>query len=406
MITEVTRPTSIWQRFALGFDVARPGYASGHWFTMNAVVDLRGPLDTSRLERAFRELVSRHDLLRSRIVQDGPVQIVRSDVTVELERIDDGDTAWLHAPVAFDSPSPIRLRLARVERDRHMLCLHLHHLMADPVTLWTLLDELAALYRGPLPAPQAQFWQYAEEQTRLMEADRAADQAWWNIIADVSAFASPAPTSERDFARRQRVLDPGQLTTVERFSREHRSTMFVSLLAGFACAMLPYVGAGDCMLFTTLFSRRNRAEWRTLPGPCTVPAYLPLPRPPAQLSGEYATAVRDVVVAAQRHSRFPTGDVSALHPDFSNAVTPFIEYLPDSRPVELSFGEATGTVAEAAGPRDIGRAGALGIRARRTSDGELFAHLSGNGVGWTEERTLDVCRTLHWAAEPIASEVS
>jgi hypothetical protein len=401
MSTEVRRPSSIWQRFALGFDVLRPNYASGHWFTMNAVVDVRGPLDVRRLNQAFQDLVARHDLLRSRLAPDGLTQVVRSQVPVELEIIDD-DPEWTFAPVAFEAPSQIRLRLAQVERDRHMLCLHLHHLMADPVTLWTLLAELAALYCGPLPAPQAQFWQYAEEQTRLMASERAAAETWWSKVVAGPTFADPPPTPEGNFARRQRILTADQLSEVERFSRRHRGTTFVSLLAGFACAMRPHVSGGESVLFNTLFSRRNRAEWRTLPGPCTVPAYLPLPQPPAEPTGDYLVAVRDIVLGAQRYAHFPAADVTAMRPAFADAASlcPFIEYLPDERPSTLSFGEATGTVANAAGPRDTGRARALGIRARRTADGELFAHLSGNGIGWTEEHTLAVCQALHWAKAP------
>ncbi|MFC0114322.1 condensation domain-containing protein [Kibdelosporangium aridum] len=385
------KPLAVWQRFALSFNDARPGYSTGPWFTMNAVVEVRGPLDISRLDQAFQDLVGRNDLLRTRL-EDGK-QVIRPNVPVTLELFDDDEL--LHAPVDAQSLTPIRIRLRRIEAEQHMLCLHLHHLMADPVTLWALLDELAALYRGPLPAPPAQFWQYAEEQEHLLADGRAAAEDWWQKFAGIGEFAGPADTPAENFALRQRILDADEVHEMERFSRRHRSSMFVSLLAGFAVAMEPFLGAGDHMLFNTLLSRRNRREWRALPGPCTVPAYMPFPRPPTSLSGEYVAAVRDVVLGAQHHVMDPP----------TTAACPFVEYLVDARPQALAFGEATGAVVDAAGPRDIGEAGALGIRARRTSDGELFVHLSGDGVGWSKERVLAVCEKLPWRS-PIGTEVS
>ncbi|ALG06660.1 condensation domain-containing protein [Kibdelosporangium phytohabitans] len=385
------KPLAVWQRFALGFDADEPGWSTGPWFTMNAVVDVRGPLDVRRLEQAYRQLVDRNALLRTRIEDD--TQVIRPEVPVELE-LADASAELLHAPVEFTALSPLRVRLAKVDKDRHLLCVHIHHMMADPVTLWALLAELAALYRGPLPAPMAQFWQYAEDQARLLEDGRTAAEAWWRRVA-FTDLAVPSPTPEAGFALRQRVLTADEVTEVERFSRKNRSTMFVSLLAGIACAMQPYLGPGDNVLFNTLLSRRNRIEWRAMPGPCTVPAFMPLPRPPATLTGDYVAVVRDVVLGAQQNVMDPP----------TNVPCPFIEYLPDSRPQDLSFGAATGSVVDAAGPRDIGRAHALGIRARRTADGELFAHLSGDGIGWSKERTSAVCATLPWRVDRV-SEVS
>nr|WP_042189979.1 condensation domain-containing protein [Kibdelosporangium sp. MJ126-NF4]CEL19017.1 Peptide synthetase [Kibdelosporangium sp. MJ126-NF4]CTQ95181.1 Peptide synthetase [Kibdelosporangium sp. MJ126-NF4] len=378
------KPLAAWQRFALGFENNRPGWATGQWFTLNAVVEIRGPLDVRRLDQAFRQLVDRNDVLRTRI-EDGE-QVIRPEVPTELELVDESDSdELLFAPVEFTAMSPIRLRLAAPEPGRHLLCLHLHHMLADPATLWIVLNELAALYRGPLPAPLAQFWQYAEDQGRLIADGRTAAEAWWRKVSGPSA--SPAVTPEGQYALRQRILTADELSELERFSRRNRSTVLISLLAAVACAALPYLGPGDTVLFNTLFSRRNRIEWRALPGPCTVPAYLPLPRPPASLTGDYVAAVRDVVLAAQHH---------VMDPPTDDASSPFVEYIIDSRPQALAFGEAVGAVIDAAGSRDIGRAARFDIRFRRTGEGELFAHLSGDGIGWPQERALAICASLPW----------
>ncbi|TDD46871.1 hypothetical protein E1263_35615 [Kribbella antibiotica] len=357
----MTLPTSLWQTFALKLDADRPGFARGPWFTMNAVLGLDGVLDHSRLATAFDELQRRHAVLRTEIVDH--TQHIHGSPTAELELVDEVET---HAEVPL--AAPVRLRLAG-----NRLALHLHHMIADPVTLWNTLNELAALYSNTAVPPAAQYADYTLNEAELVERQRGPAGDWWQSrIADAKPCPQPPLQPAKQFAYRQQLLSPDELAAVNQRTLQQRSTPLVTLLTALAAGMTPYVGAGDTLVFATLFSKRDRPQWQRVLGPCIVPSAIAIPR-----DGDIA-AVREAVVGCSRYARFPV--LEAQMPDQS----PFFEYVPQQWPAGYQFGPVHGSVAAVAGPKDTGLADILGIRLRPTTDGALTGHFSGDGTDWTE----------------------
>lgn len=218
-----TWPASLWQRFALTLDRARPGAILGPGFTMNTVLRIRGPLRLTVLAAAVDELVRRHDVLRTRLALDGaePLQVVTPQVTGLLEVLEGPDVpepdGWTHAPVASDRSTPMRVRVAQVDVDEHILALHLHHLMADPVTLWTVVDELAALYGSALGVPRHQHRGLPTGSTRRRRRTRPAPVgrprttggAGRSVLpgsprSATASVARPSPTAPPASVRRRR----------------------------------------------------------------------------------------------------------------------------------------------------------------------------------------------------------
>lgn len=407
-MSETTRPTSLWQRFALSLDDGRTGVTKSPWFTMNVVVELTGPLDVRVLSDAFDDLLRRHDILRTRLDDDGPepVQVISSRAT-SIEAVDEQEvlstTGWTHAPVEYGDLSPVRLRLARRSHDEHVFSVHVHHMMADPVTMWNVLSELAALYSARLcgepapPAPAAQYWEYAMAEAAGIRDGRAQAERWWDgVLGGVRVCSVAQSAAGPPFAYREQIMSAKELSAVERLSRANRTTVFSLLAAGLACGMAPYLDSGATLLFSTIFSRRNRPEWRRMIGPCIVPSYLAIPRPADRLSREYADSVRDSMIGCHRNSLVPTKEVASMNSFFGRERTdlPFFEYIPQAWPVDLEFGPTRGRVVNAAGSRDTGRARYLGLRARKTNDGVLAGHVSGDGIGWTESSTRDAYRAM------------
>ncbi|MFB6726554.1 condensation domain-containing protein [Kribbella sp. NPDC056345] len=365
--------TSLWQTFALHLDANRPGFARGPWFTMNAVLELDGALNPSALAAAFHELQRRHDVLRTEIVDQS--QLIHPAPTAELELVDAVET---HAEVPL--AAPVRLRLAG-----NRLALHLHHMVADPVTLWTTLDELAALYSAQLtgaavPPPAAQYADYTLNEAALVERQRGPASDWWQArLTDAKPCPQPPAQPAKPFAYRDQLLTPSELTAVNQRTLHQRSTPLVTLLAALAAGMTPYVGAGDTLVFATLFSKRDRPQWQRVLGPCIVPSVLAIPR-----DADIAT-VREAVVGCSRHARFPV--LEADVPPRS----PFFEYVPQQWPPGYHFGPVQASITAVAGPKDTGLADILGIRLRPTTTNALTGHFSGDGTDWTEPLVSQVC---------------
>lgn len=374
-----TRPLSVFQRVMLDYG---PDF-TGEWFTMNAVLRLSAPLDPDVLSAALAKLVARHEILRTRVIGDAQVVFPPGSPIFETHR--GGDPAdWLHAPVPPES-GPLVVRLVR---DPDLLAVHLHHLVADPSTVWATCREFAALYSAELggpapPAPAAQYGDYALAEARLRRTTEAGDRAWWETAMAQDFAAVRKDEIGTPYAERATLFSQAELEAVRRFARTHRTTPATTLFAALACAMRPYTGPGP-QVFSTVFSLRDRPEWRRMLGPCLLTAHVPLPAPPPRLTPEYAVEVRDVLRDCRRRCRFPAPEVRTFF-DTPEAV-PFFEYVPDDWPAPYEFGPVTAQVAAAAGPKDIRTPTTLAIRSRSTAEGTLTAHLSSDGQGWTRER--------------------
>ena len=389
-MAEKTWPLSLFQR-TLVFHPHSRFRTSGVYFTINAVVEITGPFDHQVLRAALNELIRRHELLRTTII-DG-VQVVATQVDGVVEVANEVE---IHVPVPSTNPCPLVVRVTPLDADRHALSLHLHHFVGDPATLWAILTELGALYtaevgRGPTPPlPSAQFGEYAQYEVDLEQAGRGEAERWWLNSVGSGRFSSVLEHKIGDaFACREQLLDSEATAAVERSARRHRSTVMSELLAALACAMRPHVSEGN-FLYRTIFSRRDRPEWQRMLGPCVVQSYVPVPEPPERLTTAYSRAVREVVLTCHRHSRFDLATVDEMAP---GATSTFFVYIPLARPSQVMFGPATGVVVESAGPKDVAPASGLGFRTR-PQDGRLFGHVSGPGTGWTLPLVREVWRSL------------
>ena len=216
---ETKWPLSLWQRERMDDERRQPGCHVDATFAMGAVIDLRGPLDVSALGRALDELLRRHDILRTRFTEDGQVVSARVDGRIQL--VDEVDP---RCPVPTDGPTPLVVRLARRSAEEHVLSLHLHHLAADPPTLWGTVSELAALYGAELggPAvvpPQSQFHEYVMHELEQARLGEAAARAWWENSLGGKRFAriAPDPTAP-EFEHRGEILSAEEFTALKRLS--------------------------------------------------------------------------------------------------------------------------------------------------------------------------------------------
>lgn len=374
-----TCPPSLFQQQAIAMERVRPDSAFSPWFTLSAVIELTGPLDRARLQAAVDTVVGRHEVLRSRLDLDGDAaQVIAPRVRVIVE---EAESAELHVPVPADASSPL---VVRVVGDR-ALTVHLHHLFADPFTLWTVVGELAALYRGePLAAVDAQYREFAEQELTREAMVREDSLRWWESTMRDRKFAAPSSGSAEPFVVREQLLAPGEFAALRALAPRYRATTLTTLFAALTWASRRWTGGAD-LPFITVFSTRNQPRWRRVLGPCIRTAYLPVPAPPECFGPAYAAEVRDVVLGCQRHNLTGMAEVRALHPQLTDPATtvPFFEYIAEEHPAALCFGDVTGRVTAAAGPKDRGGAAGLAIRARADAGGALVAHLSGGGADWS-----------------------
>ena len=155
------------------------------------------------MEKALREIVNRHEVLRTRIVEiDGqPFQEIVPNVTIELPVVDlshlpqDQSTAEAEGLLAEDARQPynlaeaplMRAKLLRLDEQEYVFVLNFHHIVCDGSSLVIFYHELATLYEvfsdgkvSALPPLPVQYADYAVWQREKLPGEVLDSQlAYW-----------------------------------------------------------------------------------------------------------------------------------------------------------------------------------------------------------------------------------
>lgn len=133
--------------------------ASDTSYNVTFALRVDGVLDLERVEQACRELIVRHEALRTvfELVDGQPMQfVIASDCIqiVKVERLQGVPEEWQEMARAFVRPfDPVQAPLWRVGviesgQGEALLIFDLHHLIVDGTSLALLLKEFFALYQG------------------------------------------------------------------------------------------------------------------------------------------------------------------------------------------------------------------------------------------------------------------
>jgi amino acid adenylation domain-containing protein/non-ribosomal peptide synthase protein (TIGR01720 family) len=142
----------------------------GILYNMPQCLKLSQDVKPDRMEYALREMIRRHEILRTEFVMvDGePMQRIRQTEMVDFEYVentaDTEDTLMNQFIRPFDlSCAPLlRLKLVKREDCYHML-LDMHHMIGDGMSMINFIGEFSALYNGmTLQSPVLQYKDYSE----------------------------------------------------------------------------------------------------------------------------------------------------------------------------------------------------------------------------------------------------
>src|SRR5688572_10242651 len=132
--------------------------ASGHSARqITAGFRLKGKLHLDALEKSIRELVRRHEILRTTFaVREGqPVQIIGSDDVCDFSIVDLEETALkpylrqeANRPFDLDRGPLFRIVVVRLSSSEHVLYLIAHHLIFDVESVWLFVRELFSAGAG------------------------------------------------------------------------------------------------------------------------------------------------------------------------------------------------------------------------------------------------------------------
>ncbi|ATB48289.1 non-ribosomal peptide synthetase [Corallococcus macrosporus] len=322
------RPLSFAQQRLWFLDRLQPGSTA---YNVPLVLNLEGPLDVEVLERAFSELVRRHEVLRTTFPVQGeaPVQVILPAEALRIPVVDlrgQEDTAarrFIRAEVdrPFDlarAPA-LRTHLLKLAEARHVLVMMLHHIVSDGWSMGILVRELSTLHEAfshgnasPLPELPVQYADYSQWQRDWLKGEALEAQVrYWRQQLEGAPRALELPTDRprpavqtfRGAVRRQ-VWPQALWQRVESLGRSESATPFMVLLAAYQTVLWRHSGQDDISVGFPI-AGRTHAQTEGLIGYFANTLVLRARVKPEATFRELLAQVREVTVGAYAHQDVP-----------------------------------------------------------------------------------------------------
>lgn len=286
----------------------------GVGYNMPAVLELTGPLDRGRLEETFRQLVERHESLRTSFETgpDGePVQRIHDSVPFQLDEAESAD-AFVR-PFCLEEAPLFRAALVKESDERHLLLTDMHHIISDGVSVNTLIKEFGELYAGRSLAPmRLQYKDYAVWQRSFQEKEGYQKQeAYWlkRLEGELPVLELPADKPRpavRSFAGGSVscTLDAETASGLHRIARDHGSTLYMVLLAAYNTLLARLSGQEDIIVGSPIAGRPHKDLEPILGMFVNTLAIRTEPKGDKRFT-DYLAEVRQAALEAYEHQDYP-----------------------------------------------------------------------------------------------------
>ncbi|GKU77856.1 non-ribosomal peptide synthetase [Paenibacillus sp. L3-i20] len=259
-----------------------PGLLSYH---LPHSIHVEGELDQEKFEQAWRNLIERHDALRTSFVmtEDGVRQTIAEEVSLPIGYFDGSQCSedkLLDRQISFLKPFDIekaplfRVELVSLGQDRHLILFDMHHLITDGTSMGLLIGEFVDLYDGKkLPPLPLQFvdivgWEERTKHSNRMERQRS----YWleqfqdgaPVVNIPSDFSRPLNASYRGEIERFE-LDRDLTAELKELASRTGGTLYTVLIGIYYALVSKYTGAQDVVIGTAA-ARRTRAEMGQIVG--------------------------------------------------------------------------------------------------------------------------------------------
>jgi amino acid adenylation domain-containing protein len=257
---------------------------------------LEGTLDAQVMLDALKEIVRRHESLRTRFeaVAGKPVQVIEAVFLLEMPLVDlscvpegqreaEAMRLWrqeAQRPFDLKHDLMVRVRLFRLAATDHLLSLTVHHIAWDSWSVGVMFSELKTLYTAflqgrpsPLPELPIQYADFAVWQRDWLQGEVLEKQlSYWREQLAGAPLQLDMPTDRprpaiQSFrgALMWRKLPKRLAAALKELGQTEDATLFMILAAAFQTLLYRYSGVNEVLLGLAI-AGRNRAEVEGLIG--------------------------------------------------------------------------------------------------------------------------------------------
>ncbi|HLP47164.1 MAG TPA: condensation domain-containing protein, partial [Candidatus Kapabacteria bacterium] len=252
---------------------------TGMMYNIPMIIQLQGVLSREKTNDIFRQLIQRHENLRTSFhwLNDQPVQRVHDGIDFNLEYDTVENPVETKAFVVrkikdfirpFDlAKIPLfRAGLIKLAEQEYLLMIDIHHIISDGVSVMILNREFMSLYFGKeLPGLRIQYKDYAHwHNLVLISGELAKQEAFW-----LKQFSSGVPRLNlpTDYNRPPVQVFKGEHLSFEiekdltaalkNLALSRGTTLYMVLLSAVAILLAKLSGQDDIVLGLTTAGRRH-----------------------------------------------------------------------------------------------------------------------------------------------------
>jgi amino acid adenylation domain-containing protein/non-ribosomal peptide synthase protein (TIGR01720 family) len=245
---------------------------AGIAYNIPAARIIEGRINRISFEKAFQELIRRHEALRTSfaIVDGEPVQRVHDEVDFNVIYFESTDEEAEALAKKFIKPfdlcqAPLlRIGLVKIREDRHLMLFDMHHIISDGTSMGLLVQEFIKLYDGKeLPKLRIQYKDYSVWQNEVYAGDFIKNQEnYWleTFKGKIPVFNMPLdyprPAIQSFDGDRINFEIGKELTgNLNKIAKDCGATLYMILLAAFNALLFKYTGQEDIVVGSPIAGR-------------------------------------------------------------------------------------------------------------------------------------------------------
>ncbi|KQY86557.1 hypothetical protein ASD24_27385 [Paenibacillus sp. Root52] len=320
---------------------------------MPYVWDVKGSLNLDALERAIHQILSRHQILRSKYPNIGgepgyatvPISADDSILTYEDKIVTHSEALqWMKQEVKrpFDLTlgQLVHIRLFRLGEEEYLLFLNMHHIVSDEWSVQLFVRELGLLYGDyllgrptSLEPLKVQYEDYAQIQKQWLSGDvlRRHEEYWVKQLADLTPLSLPTDRSKSKQQNKRSGktlafhIEDSLNNDLKRICETVETTLYMTLLSAFNVLLYRYTYQEDIAVGSPI-TNRNWPETEELIGLFVNTLVLRTHVSPEQSFLDLLEQAKKVSIEAYAHQEYPFEQlVEKLQPERKRETSPLFQ---------------------------------------------------------------------------------
>ena len=256
-------------------------------YNMPSAMHLKGNFRVDVAQRAFSEIIERHEILRTKYIdtENGLKQVIQKQFKFNINEIDLSHTVDIKSAVEeqikknnqqiFNLSKDLMLRVnyLYLNDNEAILLFNMHHIATDGWSIGILVNEFVQLYtvivdekENSLIPLTIQYADYAHWQRRWLSGDVLDKQLnyWHKQLANIPQLHSLTLDFDRpefqtfNGARYDFKLDNAVLESLQTILSENQVTLFMMMHAAFSILLSRYSGSTDILIGTPVANRMQK----------------------------------------------------------------------------------------------------------------------------------------------------